>query len=243
MRARPRYLASIALALALTAAAPAAASPLATAKVVQCSTGLTPAERVAVFRAGARRVAGAERMWIKFTLQERSGGGPFRAVAAPGLGVWRKSRSGVGRFAIRQRVLALVPGASYRVAVRYRWYTAEGELIRRARRLSPPCTHPGALPNLRVTRIGGRVVNGTFRYAIEVFNRGRASSGSTTVRLTVDGDVVDTPAVPALAPGETTRVFVNGPECTATVSVLVDPAHLVREGNEGDNVLNTGCPG
>ena len=243
MRPRPRYLAPIALALALTAAAPAAARPLSTAKVVQCSTGLSPVERLAVFRAGARRVAKTDRMWTKFTLQERSGGDRFRTVAAPGLGVWRKSRSGVRRFAIRQRVLALAPGASYRVAVRYRWYTADGELIRRARRVSPACAQPGALPNLRVTGIGGRVVNGTFRYAIDVLNRGRASSGPTTVRLTVDGDVVDTPAVPALAPGETRRVFVNGPNCTGTVSAMVDPANLVREGNEGDNALNTGCPG
>ena len=243
MRPRTRHLAPIALALALTAATPAAAGTLATAKVVRCSTGLAPAERLAVFRAAARPAAATDRMWIKFSLQESSGGSRFRAVAAPGLGVWRKSRSGVRRFAIRQRVLALVHGASYRVAVRYRWYTADGELIHRARRVSPACTQPGALPNLRVTRIGGRVVNGTFRYAIDVFNRGRAPSGPTAVRLAVDGDVVDTPAVPALAPGEARRVFANGPRCMGTVSALADPARLVREGNERDNVLNTGCPG
>ena len=242
MRPRMRHLAPIALPLALTAATPAAAGTLATAKVVQCSTGQSPAKRLAVFRGAARPAAATDRMWIKFTLQESSGGSRFRAVAAPGLGVWRKSRSGVQRFAIRQRVLALAHGASYRVAVRYRWYTADGELIHRARRISRACTQPGALPNLRVTRIGGRVVNGTFRYAIDVVNRGRASSGPTTVRLSVDGDVVDAPAVPALAPGKARRVSVNGPSCTGAVSAMVDPAHLVREGNEGDNVFNTGCP-
>ena len=81
-----RHLALLTLALALTAAVPAAPAakrkPLATAKVVECSKGATPAERFAVFRGAARRVAGTDRMWIKFKLQERTGAGRFRTVAA-----------------------------------------------------------------------------------------------------------------------------------------------------------------
>ncbi len=246
MRLRIRHLALITLALALTAAVPAAPAakrkPLATAKVVQCSKGATPAVRYAVFRAAARRVAGTDRMWVKFKLQERAGGGRFRTVVAPGLGVWRKSRSGVRGFAMRQRVLALGEGASYRVAVHFRWYDADGDVLRRARRLSRTCRQGGLLPNLRVTRVGGRRVNGTVRYAVDVLNRGRAPSAPTMLALSVDGDVVDTPGFGALAPGETRRVFVNGPACTRSVKAQIDPTDVVAEGNERDNSRSVPCP-
>jgi len=241
-----RHLVLLTLALALTAAVPAAPAakrkPLASAKVVECSKGITAAERVAVFRAAARKVARTDRMWIKFKLQERIGDARFRAVAAPGVGVWRRSRSGVRRFAVRQRVLALGEGASYRVAVHFRWYNADGELLRRARRLSPACKQAGALPNLRVTRVGGERVNGTVRYAMDVFNRGRAASGATTISLSVDGDVVDTPVLGPLAAGETRRVFVNGPPCTGSVTAEVDPGNRVAEANERDNSRTIPCP-
>ena len=241
-----RHLALLALALALTAAVPAAPAakrkPLATAKVAECSKGPTAALRYAVFRGSARRVGGADRMWIKFKLQERAGAGRFRTVAAPGLGVWRKSRSGVRRFAVRQRVLALGEGAAYRVAVQFRWYDADGELLRRTRRLSRPCRQPGALPNLRVTRVGGRRVNGTVRYAVDVINRGRAASAPTTLALSVDGDVVDTPVFGSLAAGETRRVFVNGPACVGSVKAQIDPADAVAEASESDNTRTVACP-
>ena len=246
MRMRMPHLALLTIAVALTAAVPAAPAakrkPLATAKVVQCEKGLTPAARYAVFRGASRRVRGTERMWIKIKLQERVGGARWRTTAAPGLGVWRKSRSGVRRFALRQRVLALGEGRSYRVAVQFRWYDADDEVIRRARRTSPVCRQAGALPNLRVTRVGGRLVAGTVRYAVDVLNRGRAASSPTTVAFSVDGDVVDTPAIGALASGETRRVFVNGPPCTGSVKAVVDPGDLVAEGNERDNVRTATCP-
>ena len=246
VRLRMRHLPVLTLALALTAAGPAAPAakrkPLATAKVVECATGLTVVDRFAVFRGGARRVAGTERMWMRFTLQERAGGGRFRRVLAPGLGVWRKSRSGVRRFAVRQRVLALAEGASYRVAVHFRWYDEDGEVLRRARRRSPACRQAGTLPNLRVARIGGRRTGTTTTYAIDVVNRGRAASTSTALALGVDGDTVDTPVVGPLAPGEIRRIFVNGPPCTGSVTATVDPADTVREGDERDNVRSTICP-
>ena len=245
MRLTMRHLAVLTLALVLTAAAPAAPAakrkPLATAKVVECSTGLTAADRYAVFRGGARRVPGTERMWIKFSLQERAGG-PFRRVLAPGLGIWRKSRPGVRRFAMRQRVLALGEGAAYRVGVSFRWYDSDGELLRRARRVSTTCRQAGVLPNLRVLRVTGRRTGATFSYGVDVVNRGRAASTATALALIVDGDTVDSPPIGPLAPGETRRFFVSGPLCTGSVTARVDPADTVREGNERDNARTTSCP-
>lgn len=246
MRVRVRHLVLLTLALALTAAVPAAPAakhrPLASAKVVQCVNGAVPATRFAIFRAAARKVAHTDRMWIRFKLQERTGGGRFRTVEAPGLGVWRKSRSGVKRYAIRQRVLALEEGGSYRVAVQFRWYDSEGERLHSARRFSKTCKQPGLLPNLRVTRIGGRKVNGTFRYAVDVSNRGLGASSPTSLALRVDGDTVDTPALGALAAGQTRRVFVNGPTCTGSVRAVADPSDAVRETNELDNARTAACP-
>jgi hypothetical protein len=245
MRLRIRHLAVLTLALALTAAAPSATAakrkPLTAAKVVECSTGPTAAERFAVFRGAVRRVPGTERMWIKFSLQERAGG-PFRRVVAPGLAIWRKSRPGVRRFAVRQRVLALGEGAAYRVGVSFRWYDENGELLRRARRLSSVCRQGGVLPNLRVARVTGRRTGATVSYGVDVVNRGRAPSTATALALSVDGATVDSPPVEPLAPGETRRVFVNGPLCTASVTATVDPADVVREGNERDNTRTTPCP-
>ena len=245
MRLPMRHLALLTLALALTAAVPSASAakrkPLVAAKVLECSTGLLPADRFALFRGSARRVSGTERMWIRFTLQERAGG-RFRRVLAPGLGTWRKSRPGVRRFAVRQRVLELGEGAAYRVAVSFRWYDEGGELLRRKRKLSPLCRQGGALPNLRVLRVGGRRTGATVRYAVDVVNRGRAASSATALALAVDGDTVDSPPIGPLGAGESRRVFVNGPPCVASVTATVDPGDLVREGNERDNGRTAACP-
>lgn len=241
-----RHLALLTLALALMAALPAAPaaarSPAATARLVACSTGLTAADRLAVFRGAARRVAGTDRMWIKFKLQERTPGARYRTITAPGLSAWRKSRSGVRRFAVRQRVLALGKGAAYRVAVYFRWYDADGNLLRRARRRSRACRQDGELPNLRVARVGGRPMNGTFRYAVDVVNRGRAASAPTKLALSVDGDLVDTPALGPLAPGGTIRLFVNGPACDGSAKARVDPGDMVAEADERDNSRVVACP-
>ncbi len=246
MRPRMRHLAALTLVAALTAAVPPAPAakrkPVTTVRVVECQKGTTVAERRATFRGAMRRVRGTERMWMKFLLQERVGGLRFRTVKAPGLGVWRKSRAGVRRFAVRQRVLALGEGAAYRVTVQYRWYDEDGELVRRARGRSRPCTQPGTLPNLRVARIFPRTSpDGTVQYLVDVVNRGRVVSTPTTLALTVDGDLIDTPFVGPLAPREARRVVVTGPGCSVSVAAKADPADSVRESNEADNTRVLAC--
>ena len=108
-------------------------------RVLECLRGPAAGDRLAVFRGGMRALPGAERMSMRFKLQERVGAREFRTVKAPGLGVWRKSRRGVRRFAYRQRVLALAEGSAYRAVVGFRWYAADREVIRRATRRSRPC--------------------------------------------------------------------------------------------------------
>jgi hypothetical protein len=239
--------AAIALpALALPAASGAAVAPgLTSVKVTSCQRGATAAERFAVFRAGMRQLPGSARLSVRFSLYESVAGGRYHSVNAPGLGVWRRSRLGVGAFAYRQKVRALADGSAYRVGVAYRWQDASGATVKTAQRRSKPCRQSGPLPNLRVQRIGGKPVDGmpnAMRYAIYVINSGVAASPASAVELSVDDMVRGRAVVPALTPGQITRVFVQGPACTGGVGAEVDPDALVRESNEVDNDRSAACP-
>jgi hypothetical protein len=219
---------------------------LASVRVAECSRGPAAIDRIAVFRGAMRSVPGTGRMWMRFKLQERVGDGRFQTVKAPGLGVWRKSRPGVGRFAYRQRVLALAEGSAYRTVLAFRWYDGGGEIIRRATRRSRACLQPGPLANLSIMRIGGAAplpgVPGTYRYAVNLVNDGQVQAERFGVSLAVDGGAVDTQAVSYLAPGESRRLFFAGPACRATVTAVADADDTVRENLEKDNSLTSGCP-
>ncbi|HEV2723763.1 MAG TPA: CARDB domain-containing protein [Thermoleophilaceae bacterium] len=229
-----------------TESLPKQASSLASVRVAECARGPAAENRLAVFRGSMLRVPGSERMWMRFELQERVGDSSFRTVAAPGLGVWRKSRAGVRSFAYRQRVLALAEGAAYRTVVAFRWYGREGKLIRRAKRRSGPCTQPGPLANLRVRRIGDGSpladAPGAYRYAVYVVNNGRVRADGFSVSVSVDGGAADTQVVSLLQPGEVRRVFFSGPPCQGTVTAVADSKDTVREAFEKDNSLTSPCP-
>lgn len=227
------------------AAAPKAPAPLTAVKVTQCRRGPTAAERVVTFRAGMQRISRSTRLSVRFKLQESVGGARYRYVKAPGLGMWRNSRAGVGAFAYRQKVKALADGSSYRVVVNYRWQGARGAVLKTAKRRSRACHQNGPLPNLRVQRIGGKPVAGSpgrTRYAVTVFNAGTAASPAAGVELAVDGTAAGRSTVPALAVGQITRVFIEGPKCSSGVGAQVDPEGLVREASEVDNGRSAACP-
>ena len=214
-------------------------------RVTECVRGATVEARRAGFRGAMRRVGDSERMWMRFTLEERVGDGEFAQVRPPGLEVWRKSRPGVQRFAYRQEVRALAEGSTYRVRVQFRWYDRRGRLVRRAARRSRNCRQPGTLANLRAGRIVAVPLKGSpniTRYAVQVANRGRAPAPDVEVSLAVDGGAVDIAPVGLLVPGEVRRVFVNGPACTTAIEARVDPRDLVRESSEDDNTRNVPCP-
>lgn len=219
---------------------------LASARVAECGRGPAAIDRLAVFRGAMQSLPGAERMWMRFKLQERVGEGKFRTVKAPGLGVWRKSRPGVSRFAYRQRVLALAEGSAYRTVLAFRWYDGGGQIIRRATRRSRACLQPGPLANLRIMRIGGGAplagMPGTYRYQVNLVNNGQVQAERFGVSLTVDGGTVDTQAVSYLPPGESRRLFFSGRACRGTVTVVADPDDTVRENLEKDNSLTKRCP-
>lgn len=238
-------LVAIPLALAMPGAGDAARRD-ALVRIAECARGPDVIDRHATFRGVMRRIPRTERMAMRFSLQERVGEGRFRTVKAPGLGGWRKSHPAVRRFAHRQRVLDLAEGSAYRAVVSFRWYDADGKVIRRARRRSKPCTQPGRLPDLSLLGIAGGLPlarrPGASNYRVRLVNRGRATTSGFRVSLAVDGSVVDGREVTALAPGEVRELLFPGPVCAASMTARVDPQDAVREVSEKDNVLTVPCP-
>jgi hypothetical protein len=236
-----RALTIIALAAAALAAAASAfaAPPVATVKVVTCSF----ADHEAAFHARMRLVEGATRMAMRFTLLEETATGNAERVNVPGLRHWHRSNPGVRSFGFRQTFLNLPENASHRVRVSFRWYGADGDLVRRAKRRSAPCHQFEELPNLvtRITRVASSAVPGVVRYEATVTNTGEAAATAVPVRLTVDGDVVDTVTVASLRPGEERSLVIRGPGCRRLARLEVDPEEAIAESSDEDNVHELSC--
>ena len=219
----------------LAAALPAAPASV---KVADCSVE----ESSAAFYARMRAVPDADRLWLRFTIEEKHGGG-YEPLRARGLSSWHKSKPGVGAFGFRQTVLGLQPGGAYRARVSFRWYSARGELIERTRRTSRACRQFDEVPNLTSTVVGSgpTKVPGVVRYLVRVANTGAAPAVDFDARLSVDGGVVDTVTMGSLAPGARREVAVLGPECTSSVSSVADPDGVIVESSEDDNAHTVNC--
>jgi hypothetical protein len=231
--------------LLATAALAAATSPAAgvtklpaTVKVKACSIE----DGSALFIARMRQIEGSRQMWLRVRLLEKSGSG-FHLLKAPGLNRWRKSKPAVGAFAYKQVVRGLEKGSLYRASVDFRWYDAEGELVATTRRRSAACRQYDVLPNLVGAPIGLKALRqaGVVRYRVLVTNEGIAPATGVPLRLSVDGDVVDTVTVPELQPAERRTIPILGPACHRTVKVEVDPDGVIVESSEGDNAREVAC--
>jgi hypothetical protein len=225
---------------ALVAAASAAAAerPPAGVSLADCSF----ADHSAAFYARIKLIEGADRMALRFTLLERTGVEGDRAVKAPGLRRWHWSKPGVLALRYRQSVRNLKENATYRARVDFRWYSAAGVEVQRAHRRSQRCRQFVTLPNLttQITRVAPTNVPGVVRYEALVTNTGQAAVASVPVRLSVDGDVVDTVIFP-LGPGEAKSVVIRGPQCRTLVRVEADPEKTIAETSEADNARELSC--
>ena len=225
---------------ALVAAASAAAVDTQPARVglLDCSFE----DHSATFYARMKLVDGADRMALRFTLLERTGVEGDKPVKARGLSRWHWSKPGVLALRYRQGVRNLERNASYRARVDFRWYSASGEEIQRVQRRSPRCRQFLTLPNLRtqITRVTRTDVPGVMRYEALVTNTGQAAVASVPLRLSVDGDVVDTISFP-LGAGEEKSVVIRGPHCQALVRAEADPEKTIAETSEADNAHELNC--
>lgn len=225
-------------ALVAAASAAGAGRPPAGVSVVSCSVG----DHSAVFYARMKLVDGADRMALRFTLLERTGVEGDQPVKAPGLRRWHWSKPGVVSLRYRQGVRNLEQNATYRARVDFRWYSTAGAEVLRAQRSSPRCRQFLALPNLtaKITHVGPAKVPGVMRYESLVSNTGEAAVAAAPVRLTVDGDVVDTVSL-SLAPHEARTVVIRGPECQTVARVEADPEKAIAETSEADNAHELAC--
>jgi hypothetical protein len=225
---------------ALVAAASAAAAdrPPAGAGLLACSFD----DHSATFSAHVKLIEGADRMALRFTLLERTGVEGDQPVKAPGLRRWHWSSSGVLALRYRQGVRNLEENATYRARVDFRWYSPAGVEIERTQRRSPRCRQFLTLPNLttRITRVAPTTVAGVMRYEALVSNLGQAPVASVPVRLSVDGDVIDTVSFP-LGAGEARPVVIRGPQCHTLVRVEADPETVIAESSEDDNAHELSC--
>jgi hypothetical protein len=237
MLAVPLMILAAALPAAPVTAEVAGAAP-ATVKVADCSVD----ESSAAFYARMRTVPGADRMWLRFTVQEKHAG-VYETLEAPGLSRWHKSKPGVAAFGYRQTVRGLQPGGLYRAKVSFRWYSATGELLERTRRTSRACRQFDEVPNLTstVTGSGPTKVPGVVRYLMRIANTGAAPAVDFDARLSVDGGVVDAVTIASLEPGDSRDVAILGPECTSSVSSIADPDGVIVESSEDDNAHTLNC--
>src|SRR3954454_11697542 len=158
------------------AVALAQAPPLA-ARLATCQTGPNATDRYAVFTGSMPRIGGAGTMAMRFDLFERQPQGRFLAVSLPHWGVWEKtSKKGVPGFIFTKRVEQLAAPASYRAVVSFRWYDAQGRVVRRATRTSSTCVQPDWRPDLHVRRVIFPTGSGPTRVVVR--NRGRGDAGA-----------------------------------------------------------------
>jgi hypothetical protein len=225
-------------AAALAAAAPASAAVPASVRLVDCVVE----DHEAAFQARMRLVDGANRMALRFTLLEETAQDETRAIKAPALRRWQTSEPGVRAFRYRQGFRRLAENATYRVLVRFRWYSAAGAVVQRATRRSAPCRQFLELPNLitAFTR-AEEALPGVWRYQAFVRNTGEGPATGVPVRFTVDGDVVDTFTLASLASGETRSLAFRGPRCKRLATVEVDPEKRITETTDEDNLYEFNC--
>lgn len=227
-------------AAASAAAASAAPAPLpASVKLVRCSVE----DHEAAFHGRMRQVPGTSRMAMRFTLLEKTGDDGADAVEGPGLRRWHRSQPGVRIFSYRQGYRNLPENAIHRVRVDYRWYASDGSVLARARRRSGRCRQFVELPNLatNITAVTPTKVDGVVRYDALVTNFGKAAASDVPVRLTVDGNVVDTVTIASLGPAEQRSLAIRGPECRRLVRLEADPEKSIAESSDADNASELTC--
>jgi CARDB len=188
-------------------------------------------------------VEGTERMAMSFVLQVRRPGRQWQRVRLPGFAAWHTSVPGRQRYVYTKRVEGLVGPARYRVAVRFRWLDAAGDVVRSMRAVSRACRIPDPRPDLGVAGLAVR--RDRAHFAVTVRNSGRSEAGPSRVELDLGdaGAPLSAPVGPLAAGGRQT-VVLSGRACTsgAVLTATADATDAVEERDEGDDVLVASCP-
>src|SRR4051812_1769802 len=165
--------------------------------LTKCHRAVATINRSFHLRAVMHPTAATKSMGIRFDLQARLGRrGPWRPYSAvfghpaAGFGAWYRSEPAVERYRYLRLVNGLdgAPGrggrhlsVSYRVRTGFRWYDAQGDVLKTRHRRSRPCFEPELRPDLHISEV--RPVEGGFR--VTVRNRGRTAAGPFSVGLSL----------------------------------------------------------
>jgi hypothetical protein len=118
-------------------------APIALAMLQECITASPQSERSAVFSGEMNAIPGSTRMMMRIDVQEQLAGETvFHTIAAPGLGVWRSSDSGVRSYRFIHQVTNLSAPGFYRALVSFRWLNAKGHPVRAFAQHTPRCVQP-----------------------------------------------------------------------------------------------------
>jgi hypothetical protein len=220
------------------------------ATLAACTTGAGSTDRSAHFTASMQALPRTRSMAISFDLYERTPGGAFAPVAAPGFGVWQSSNPGITSFTANEDVLDLPAPAMFRAVVHYRWLNRRRVLIRIDRRVTPACVEtavPTPQPDLfivDITHSPGSPPATTEDYTVHVRNSGAGAAGSFSVSMSVGGTTLPEQTVSGLASATVTTVQFTGPRCTAgaTLTATVDPAGAITEPADTRRTISIQCP-
>ena len=230
------------LPVAAAHAAPPAKPPKLGATLKTCTTSALPVQRIASFVGSMPARTDAARMQMRFDLErKRDGRRGWRRLKAKGFGVWERANPNVAGFVFTKRVTALPVPATYRAIVRFRWLSANGRIVKRARSRTRPCRQPDLRPNLVPGALTAvlDLQPGFALYTLVVRNTGRSTAGPFSVRVGSGSAEVG-----PLEAGEERAVPVTALPCVAFTSLVVrvDADRRVEESRERGNGARRQCP-
>ena len=234
-------LALIGASVAAVAHGQSSARPALQAGLATCHTGNALTDRYAVFTGSMPSDTGVAAMAMRFNLLERTPGGSWTAVSLPHWGVFeRTTRAGVPGFIFAKRVQQLAAPARFRAVIDFRWFDANGQLLRSARRKSPVCRQPDPRPDLHVTRV---IFTGQRLSGVVIANRGRSDAAAFLVTVSRSAASA-TQTVDSLPAGAERTLAIAIGRCTAgePIRIALDPAGAIDEADKADDSVTVACP-
>jgi hypothetical protein len=227
------------------------------ATLLSCRRGRRLELRSATVEARMRPLPNGRRMAVRVDLQQRELGARGRWTTrtdVPGLSTWTSpgdlmlGSSLNDQYVYRQAVGRLVVPYAYRFKATFRWYGADGRIVREAAMRTAVCREPDLRPDLRIVRVAVAPHPDPLlsRYVVVVRNVGRTAAARVGVAI-APADATTPPrarrTIRLLRPQESREVALVGPRCEAGAepTAWVDPQGTVDEADEDDNALRATC--
>ncbi len=240
----------------LPAGASAAASvpPRADLSDFVCHPAVNPLKRLVSVKATMRPRPGTRQMQLKFELLVTPDGSTTESVArGRDLNTWISPKnSTLGQVSgdvwnFDKSVSDLTAPAKSRLRVTFRWYGADGHVIKSVVRLSSRCHQLELRPDLLIVQPIISVADqpNQDHYDTQIYNAGATAAGQFIVQFKPpDGSSPQTYVVRGLDAGSYVTVPFTGPLCPvgSTFQIVADPKNWVLDLNRSNNTLTAPCP-